>query len=445
GTTSAVVIAGELLKKAEKLLDQDVHPTVIVRGYRLAARKARAILEGMATDITPKDEEALRRVAVTSMTGRSPEKADEHLAGLVVEAVKAVAEVGQEGIEIDADDIQVVRKAGGGIEDSILVNGIIVEKGRIHPAMPSSVEKAKIALVNSPLEVEKTEIEAEIRISDPRRLRAFMGEEERVLRGMVESIQGAGATVLFCEKEIGDLAVHYLAKAGILAVRRVDRPDMEKLSKATGATIVANIEDLGPKDLGAVGLVEEVTIGNGELIFVKGCKDPKAVSILARGSTEPVVAEVVRAIEDCLGVVPAAMRDRKVVAGGGAPEIEVAKELRKYAKSVGGREQLAIEAFADAMEVIPRALAENAGLDPIDTLVDLRAKHEKDGVNYGIDVFEGKPIDMLKKGVIEPLRVKTQAVDSASEAAVMILRIDDVIAAPRTKRKEKPRKEAGPS
>lgn len=429
GTTTAVVIAGELLKCAEELLDQGIHPTVIAGGYRLAAEKAVEILKNIAIDVSEDDDEMLKKVAITAMTGKGAEKAKEYLADLVVKAVKAVAERQGDKISIDTDHIKIEKKEGGGIEDTELIKGVLIDKERVHSAMPKKVEKAKIALVNSALEVKETEIDAEIRITDPNQLKAFIDEEEKMLKDMVETIKKSGANVLLTQKGIDDLAQHYLAKAGILAVRRVKKSDMEKLARATGANIVTNLDDLTGKDLGYAGIVEEVKIGEDEMMYVKDCKDPKSVSILIRGGTEHIVDEVERVIEDCLGVVPATIRDGKVVAGGGAPEIEAAKQLRKYAKTVGGREQLAIEAFADALEVIPRALAENAGLDPIDMLVDMRAKHEKDGARYGLDVFDGKVKDMYKEGVIEPLRVKTQAIDSASEVAVMILRIDDVIAA----------------
>jgi thermosome len=438
GTTTAVVIAGELLKRAEELLEQDVHPTIIAGGYRMASEKAREVLEEISTEIRPEDEDMLKKVAMTAMTGKGAEKAKEYLAGLVVKAVKAVAEIKDGKVVIDRDDIKLEKKEGGGIEDTELVQGIVIDKERVHPAMPKRVEKARIALLNTALEIEKTEVDAEIRITDPSQLKAFIDEEERMLREMVDKIKRSGANVLLCQKGIDDLAQHYLAKAGIFAVRRVKKSDMEKLARATGASIVTNIDDLKGKDLGYAGIVEEVKIGDDEMIYVKECKDPKSVTILIRGGTEHVVNEVERALEDCLGVVPAAMRDGKVVAGGGAPEVEMAKRLRVYAKSVGGREQLAIEAFADSLEVIPRALAENAGLDPIDVIVDLRAKHEKDGVTYGLDVFGGEAKDMLKEGVIEPLRVKTQAISSAGEAAVMILRIDDVIAASKPEEKSTP-------
>ncbi|WP_457555222.1 thermosome subunit beta [Candidatus Pyrohabitans sp.] len=431
GTTTAVVLAGELLKNAEDLLDQDVHPTIIANGYRMAAEKAQEILQEIAEEIDVEDDALLKKIAMTAMTGKGAELAKEYLAELVVRAVRAVAEKENGGYVIDTDDIKLEKKEGGAVEDTELINGIVIDKERVHPGMPRRVKDAKIALINAPLEIEKTEFDAEIRITDPNQLKAFIDEEERMLREMVEKIKSSGANVLFCQKGIDDLAQHYLAKEGIFAVRRVKKSDMEKLAKATGATIVTNIDDLGEKDLGYAGLVEEVKIGDDEMVFVRECKDPKSVTILIRGGTEHIVDEVERAIEDCLGVVPAAIRDGKVLAGGGAAETELALRLRDYAKTVGGREQLAIEAFADALEVVPRALAENAGLDPIDMVVALRAKHEKEnnGHRYGLDVYEGEVRDMLNEGIVEPLSVKSQAIDSASEVAVMILRIDDVIAA----------------
>jgi thermosome len=428
GTTTAVVIAGELLKRAEDLLEQDVHPTIIAGGYRLAADKAQEILDKIATPISVNDQAILKKVATTAMTGKGAEKAKEYLADLVVKAVNAVAEIDEDKVSIDTDHIKIEKKEGGGIEDTELIQGVLIDKERVHTAMPNRVEKAKIALINSAMEVKETEIDAEIRITDPNQLKAFINEEEKMLKDMVDKIKNSGANVLLTQKGIDDLAQHYLAKAGIFAVRRVKKSDMEKLNRATGANVVTNIDDLSSKDLGYAGIVEEVKIGDDEMIYVKECKDPKSVSVLVRGGTEHIVDEVERALEDCLGVVPAALRDKKVLGGGGAPEVEVAKQLRGYAKSVGGREQLAIEAFADALEVIPRALAENAGLDPIDVIVEMRSKHEKDGARMGVDVYNGKVKDMFKEGVVEPLRVKTQAIDSASEVAVMVLRIDDVIA-----------------
>ncbi|MFQ6136810.1 MAG: thermosome subunit alpha [Candidatus Hydrothermarchaeales archaeon] len=429
GTTAAVVIAGELLKRAEELLDQDVHPTVIASGYRVAAEKVDEFLNEMSKEIDTEDKEMLKKVAITAMAGKGVDKSREYLADLVVKAVKAVVEEEDGRVIIDRDDIKLEKKEGEGIEDTRLIRGIVLDKERAHPGMPRKIEKAKIVLLNTSVEVKKTEVDAKIRITDPSQLKGFIDEEEEMLIGMVEKIKVVGANVVICQKGIDELAQHYLAKAGIFAVRRAKKSDMEKLARATGANIVTNFEDLSKEDLGYAGIVEEVKIGNDEMTFVKECKDPKSVTMLIRGGTEHIVNEVERSLEDCLGVVPTAVGDRKVVAGGGAPEVEMAKRLREYAKSVGGREQLAVEAFADSMEAVPRALAENAGLDSIDVLMELRARHEKGGIADGLDVYEGKVKDMLKEGVIEPLRVKTQIVNSASEAAVMILRIDDVITA----------------
>ncbi len=429
GTTTAVVIAGELLKRAEDLLDQEVHPTVVAQGYRLAADKAKDVIQGISEEIKKTDIDTLKKVATTAMTGKGAEKSRDYLADIVVKAVTAIAEEEDGKVIIDTDNIQVEKKTGGGIEDTELVQGMVIDKERVHPGMPRKVNNAKIVLLDTAIEVEKTEFDAEIRITEPNQLKAFLDEEENMLTSMVDKVKASSANVLFCQKGIDDLAQHYLSKSGIYAVRRVKKSDMEKLSRATGASIVNKVEDLEAKDLGSAGLVEEVKIGDDEMTFVRDCKDPKSVSLLIRGGSEHIVDEVERAIEDCLGVVPSAMSDRHVVAGGGAAEMEAANRLRDYAKTVGGREQLAIEAFADSLESIPRALAENAGLDPIDMIVALRAKHQKDGARYGLDVFEGKVKNMLNEGVVEPLKVKTQAIDSASEVAVMILRIDDVIAA----------------
>ncbi len=436
GTTTAVVLAGELLGKAEDLLDQDIHPTVITRGYRLAQEKAEEVLEEIAIDIDPDDEEILKKIAMTAMTGKGVETARDYLAELVVKAVKQVAEEEDGEIVIDTDNIKIEKKEGGSLEDTELIYGIVIDKEKVHPAMPRKVEDAKIALLNCPIEVKETETDAEIRITDPEQLQAFIEEEERMIREMVDKIAETGDNVVFCQKGIDDLAQHYLAKKGILAVRRVKKSDMEKLAKATGGRIVTNIDDLTEKDLGEAEVVEERKVAGDKMIFVEGCKNPKAVTILVRGGTEHVVDEAERAIEDAIGVVAAALEDGKVVPGGGAPEVEVARQLRKYADAVEGREQLAVEAFADAMEVIPRTLAENSGLDPIDVLVQLRAKHEEGEVETGIDVFEGEVKNMLDEGVVEPLRVKTQAISSATEAAELILRIDDVIAARKLEKEE---------
>ncbi|BBL66895.1 thermosome subunit alpha [Methanoculleus chikugoensis] len=436
GTTTAVVIAGELLKRAEDLLDQDVHPTVIAHGYRMAADKAQGILDEIAIDVKPDDMPMLKKIADTAMTGKGAEAAKEKLTELVVKAITMVADA--DGT-VDTEFVKVEKKVGGSIEDSEIVEGMIIDKERVHPAMPRAVKDAKILLLNAAVEFKKTEVDAEISITSPDQLQMFLDEEERMIKGIVDKVVASGANVLFCQKGIDDIAQHYLAKAGIFAVRRVKKSDMEKLARATGAAIVSSIDAIAPEELGKAGSVEEKKVSGEEMIFVTGCENPKAVSIIIRGGTEHVVAELDRAIEDALRVVSVAVEDRKFVAGGGAPEIELSLRLREYAATVGGRAQLAIEAFANALEIIPRTLAENAGLDPIDMLVALRASHEKGGASgkyMGLDVFNAASGDMLKGGVVEPLRVKTQAIASAAEAAVMILRIDDVIASS---------KSAGPS
>lgn len=421
GTTTAVIIAGELLKKSESLLDQDIHPTIIAMGYRQAAEKAQEILDDIAIDSI--DEETLVKVAMTAMTGKGTEAAREPLAKLIVDAVQKVAEDGV----VDTDNIKIEKKDGAVVEDSTLVEGVIVDKERVHPGMPSEVKDAKIALVNSPLEVKETEVDAEIRITDPAQMQAFIEQEEKMVKDMVDKVAESGANVLFAQKGIDDLAQHYLSKAGILAVRRVKKSDIEKLARATGANVVTNLEDLTADDLGEAGIVEERKVSGEEMIFVEECSVAKSVTLFVRGSTKHIVDEIVRAIEDAIGVVAATVEDDKVVAGGGAPEIAMAKKLKDYADSISGREQLAVNAFAEALEIVPKTLAENAGLDSIDSLVDLRAAHENSAV-MGLDVFTGKVADMKEAGVIEPKRVKKQAIQSASEAAEMILRIDDVIA-----------------
>ena len=421
GTTTAVIIAGELLKKSESLLDQDIHPTIIAMGYRQAAEKAQEILDDIAIDSV--DEETLVKVAMTAMTGKGTEAAREPLAKLIVDAVQKVAEDGV----VDTDNIKIEKKDGAVVEDSTLVEGVIVDKERVHPGMPSEVKDAKIALVNSPLEVKETEVDAEIRITDPAQMQAFIEQEEKMVKDMVDKVAESGANVLFAQKGIDDLAQHYLSKAGILAVRRVKKSDIEKLARATGANVVTNLEDLTADDLGEAGIVEERKVSGEEMIFVEECSVAKSVTLFVRGSTKHIVDEIVRAIEDAIGVVAATVEDDKVVAGGGAPEIAMAKKLKDYADSISGREQLAVNAFAEALEIVPKTLAENAGLDSIDSLVDLRAAHENSAV-MGLDVFTGKVADMKEAGVIEPKRVRKQAIQSASEAAEMILRIDDVIA-----------------
>lgn len=429
GTTTSVVLTGAMLQKAEDLLNQQIHPAVIVNGYRLAAEKALKILADLATDVKTGDDSVLKNVGKTSMKGRITESESDKLAEIVVSAVRKVSVIDGKSTKVDIDDIKVEKKSGGSLENTELIEGIVIDKERVHAGMPKKISKAKIALVNAAFEIEKTETEAEIRITSPDQLQAFMKQEENMLKDMVEKVVKSGANVLICQKGIDDLAQHYLAKAGVFAVRRVKESDMTKLSKATGARVASTISDLAEKDLGYSAEVEEMKIGGEAMTFVRGCKDPKAVTVLIRGGTQHIIDEADRSLSDTIKVVAAAVESGKVVAGGGSPEIEVSLGLKKYAATVGGREQLAIDAFAGAMEIIPRSLAENGGLDPIDLLVKLKASHEKGQKSFGINVMEGTVSDMFKAGVIEPLKVKTQAIKSASEAAMMILKIDDVIAA----------------
>jgi len=425
GTTTAVVLAGELLKQAEGLLEQEIHPTVIAAGYRAAADKSMEILKALAVNVSTKDEDLLKKIAITAMTGKGSQSAREELADMAVKAVRAV--VDEDGT-VDTDNITVEKKVGGGITDSLLVSGVVIDKDRLHPSMPKSVTDARIALLNAAVEIEKTEVDAKIQITSPDQLQAFLDQEEKMLKDMVDKIVATGANVLFVQKGIDDLAQHFLAKAGIYTLRRVKKSDMEKLARATGGRVVTSIHEISKDDLGKAGLVEERKVSDEKMTFVKDCENPKSVSIILRGGTEHVVDELDRAMEDALRVVGVALEDNMLVAGGGAPEVELALRLRAYASTVGGREQLAIESFADSMEIIPKTLAENAGLDQIDALVALRSAHEKGMKGAGLDMDTGKAVEMLKLGVVEPLRVKTQAIKSATEVAVMILRIDDVIA-----------------
>ena len=425
GTTTSVVIAGELLAKAEDLLEQDIHATILAQGYRQAAQKAKEILEDVAIDVDESDREYLEQVAATAMTGKGAENARELLAELVVDAVLAV----KDDDEIDVDNVKVEKVVGGSVEQSELVEGVIIDKERVHENMPYAVKDANIALLDTAIEVRETEIDAEVNVTDPDQLQQFLDQEEKQLQEMVETLKEAGADVVFCQKGIDDMAQHYLAQEGILAVRRAKKSDMKRLARATGGTVVSNIDDITADDLGFAGNVGQKDVGGDERIFVEDVEEAKSVTLILRGGTEHVVDEIERAIDDSLGVVRTTLEDGKVLPGGGAPETEVSLGLRDYADSVGGREQLAVEAFADAIDVIPRTLAENAGLDPIDSLVDLRSKHDAGETSSGLDAYTGDVVNMEDDGVVEPLRVKTQAIESATEAAVMILRIDDVIAA----------------
>ncbi|MBD3163581.1 thermosome subunit [Candidatus Woesearchaeota archaeon] len=428
GTTTAVVLAGELLKNAEDLIEKEVHPTVIAKGYRLAEAKAQEILNKITEPVTEKDETTLRKIAMTAMTGKGAENAKEKLAQLTVSALKSVIEKSEDGLSIDADSIKLEKKVGGSVEDSELIGGVVLDKERVHSSMPKYVENAKIALIDAAVEIKNTEIDAKIQITDPNQMQAFLDQEENMIRSKVDKIAASGANVLICQKGIDDIAQHYLVQKGIYAVRRAKKSDMEALARATGAKIVSSIKELTPKDLGKAGKVEQAKVGDEDMTYVKDCKNPKSVTILIRGGTEHVVDEVKRAMEDSIGDVSSALTVGKVVAGAGAPEMELSKGLGKFAQSLSGREQLAVQAFADSMDIIPRTLAENAGLDPIDVLTELKAQHDKGNKWSGINVFTGKPMDAWKSGVIEPLKIKTQAVSSAAEVAVMILRIDDVIA-----------------
>ncbi|HUV03040.1 MAG TPA: thermosome subunit beta [Desulfobacteria bacterium] len=429
GTTTSVVLGGELLKKAEDLLEQKLHPAVIALGYRLAAEKAREVLNEIAIDVAIDDDEELKKVAQTAITGKSAEASRDFLADIAIKAVKAVAEETAKGKKVvDVDNINVEKKVGGRMGETELVQGMALDKEIVHPGMPRKIKNAKIALINASLEVKKTETSAEIKIRSSDQLKSFLAEEERMMRRLAERIKESGANVVICQKGIDDLVQHYLAKDGIMAVRRAKKSDLEKLEKATGGNIVSTVEDLTKSDLGYAGLVEERKISGDKMLFIEQCKNPHAVSIVIRGGTKHVVDEVDRSLHDMLRVLGSIIEDGKAVAGGGSVETELALKLRDYGASLKGREQLAVEKFAEAMEIIPRTLAENSGLDPIDKLVALKAAHERGEKYAGLDVYTGKIVDMRANNVIEPLRTKRQAVQSAAEAAIMILKIDDVIA-----------------
>ena len=426
GTTTAVVLAGELLKKAEGLLDMEIHPTVITKGYRMAKAKSLEALEKIARKIEIKNDEILKQIATTAMTGKSAEKASKELADIAVVSVKRVAE----GSRIDIDNIKIEKKEGGSINDTQLIEGVVIDKEVVHTAMPKKVEEARILVLSSALEIKSLETDAKVSIDSPEKFQLFIEEEEKILKRMTDKIIQSGANVVLCQKGIDDTAQHYLAKAKILSARRVKKSDIDSLSRATGGAVIHNLNDLKKEDLGYAKLVEERKVAGDQMIFVEGCRQPKTVTILIRGGTEHVISEVERAMEDAVKGLASALELGKIVPGGGATESEVAKELRKYAEGFEGREQLAINAFAEALEIIPRSLAENAGLDPIDKLAAIRAAHDKTGnASYGLDVFTGNVEDMYRLGVVEPLKIKLQALMSASEAAEMILRIDDVIAA----------------
>lgn len=430
GTTSAVVIAGELLKHAGELFDMGIHPVVITRGYRLATVECQRILEQIAQDM-PDNDQMLRAVAMTTMTGKGVEQAKELLSDIVIKAIRSVAQGENNPGIIDSNYIKLEKKEGATAYDTEFVRGVVLDKEKAHDTMPSRVESARIALLKVPLELKTKEVNAQISVTTPEQFKAFIAEQRATLKEMAASIKASGATVLFSEKSIDDLCLYHLAQEGILAVRRVRRADMEKLARATGGTVLASLDELSSATLGYAGLVEERTVSGAKLIYVTECGEPKSVTILIRGGTKHVVDEMERAAEDCLGALSTALIDRKIVAGGGAVEIELARQLRSFSKDISTSDRLAIEAFADSLEIIPKALAENSGLSPLDVLAELRYQNEKMGSKIGFDALSGQIKDMLQEGIIEPVRVKKQAISSASEVTIMILRINEIISAAR--------------
>ncbi len=431
GTTSVVILAGELLKGAGDLLDQGIHPTTIIKGYKMAAARAKETLEEFASKVDINDEQILQKIAMVSMGSKNvgDDATKMELGKMVIKAVKQVMGKDASGKTIvDQEFIKVEKKAGGNVSDTAFIGGVLIDKEVTHPGMPKSIANAKIALLDVALEMEKTETDARIQITSPDQMQGFLKQEESMLKGMADKIKKSGATVLFTQKGIDDVAQHFLAKAGIMAVRRVKKSDIEKLSRATKAKVVTSLDDLSASDLGHAGMVEERKISGEYMIFVEKCKDPKSVTIFVRGGTEQVVEEAERSITDVIGAIRSVVVDGKYVTGGGSIEIDLANALRTYSSNVGGREQLAIQKFADALEAIPKTLSESAGMDAIDTLVQLRSRHKsKGGESFGVDIFKNAVGDMTKNGVFEPMKVKSQAIDSASEAAEIILRIDDII------------------
>jgi archaeal chaperonin len=451
GTTTAVIIAGELLKNAETLLEQGIHPTVIANGYRMASIKAKDILKNITKTVSINDRDLLIKIASTAITGRTAELSKDIFAKLAVDAVLSVVDIDKINIDdnnikvyakkdqmpknmrksesrnVDIDNIKIEKKVGSGLDSSELIKGVVIDKERVHSSMPKKIKNAKILLYNEALDIKKTETKAEISINMPNQLQLFLDHEEQMIRDMVNKIINTGANVVLSEKSIDDIAQFYLAKKGIYAVANVSKKDIEKLARATGGNILNTLKNVSESDLGKAGIVEEKKFGENTMTIVADCHNPKAVSIIVRGGTEQVVNEAERILHDALRVVGVAIEDETLVAGGGSPEIELALRLREYSGTLQGREQLAISKFADALEVIPRSLAENAGLDPINMLTEMRSEHEKGNKTAGLNVFLGKVVDMWKEGVVEPCRIKIQAIDSGTEAATMILCIDDVL------------------
>ena len=424
GTTSAVMIAGKLLDNAEKLLDKKIHPTVIVKGYRLACEKAQEILKEISIKIPIENNEYLRQIAMTAMTGKGAEDSKEKLSDIIVEAIQQL----RDNLKVDLNDIKIEKIKGEGIGDTQLISGVVFDKEKTSYDMPSVVDNARIALIDFPIEIKSPDIKTEVSISSPQQLQSFILQEENSIKEMVQSIKDSGANVIFCQKGIDDFASFLLAKSRIYACRRVSRSDMEKLSKATGAKIINNLNDLTEFELGEADVVEQIRTGEDKLTYVRGCRNPKALTILIRGGTDHILDEVERAIADGLGDVSCALKNGLIVPGGGAVEIELSKRLRNFGQSLSGREQLAVEEFASALEFIPITLAENAGIDPIDALTELKSRHDSGERNAGLNLFENKIVDVLESKIIEPSKIKSQAISSATEVATMILRIDDVIA-----------------
>ena len=441
GTTTAVMIAGKLLENAEQLLDKKIHPTVITKGYRIAAEKAQEILEEISLKITPDDEVVLKQIAMTAMTGKGAEDSKEKFADIIVKAIKQI----RDGENIDLDNIKLEKLKGDGIKDTNLVSGIILDKEKISPDMPSKIQNAKIAIIDFPLELKNPDMEAKLSITSPEQLQSFIVQEESLIREMIEKVKITGANVLFCQKGIDEFAQYLLAKEGIYACRRVKKSDIEKLSKATGGKIISNLNELTPFELGDAQLLEERKHGGDFFTHVSGCKNPKALTILIHGGTGHVLDEIERAIQDGLGDVVCTLKSGLIVPGGGAIEIELAKRLREFGQSLSGREQLAVEQFASALEFIPVTLAENAGIDPIDILTELKSRHDSGDKNAGLNLFTNKIENVLEARIIEPLKIKSQAINSASEVANMILRIDDIIASSEDKNEIKGLKRPNPS
>jgi len=425
GTTTAVMLAGKLLENAEKLLDKKIHPTIITKGYQIAAEKSIEILNQLSNRVTTDDDYTLKRVAITAMTGKGVESVKEHFAEIIVQAVKQIEEYGK----VNLDHIKIEKIKGNSMKDTELLSGVVLDSEKLNIGMPEKIDSARIALLDLPLELKNLDIEAKINISTPEQLQGFIDSEEKMLKSMIEKVKLSGANVVFCQKGIDDISQYYLTKHGIYACRRISKSDIEKLAMATGAKIISNLNELNSNDLGSAKRVEEIKEGDKSLTFVRGCINPKALSIIIHGGSEHVIDEIERAIKDGLGDVAAVLRDGMVVAGGGAVEIELARRLRIFSQSLSGREQLAVEEFANSLETIPITLSENAGLDPIDILTELKAAHESNRINFGLNLFSGKIEDTYEAGIIEPLKVKTQAISSSTEVATMILRIDDVIAA----------------